>query len=132
MKKVLSLLLVFTFVFATGCATIEKYAQKGLEEGKKALDREANKFVDKEAGEGSYADYNEMKGDKTKLDMVYPYLVKLNKQCSDKKITKEERDEKKAKVKAYYKDFTDGKIDAEAYNKKCTELVVQEQEKSTK
>lgn len=118
MKKVITILLV-SFFALTGCDSISKLAQQGMEKAKV----EANKYVDKQAGSGTMDDYNSMKDDKDKVSKCLSYVSNLNKMCDEQKITIEERDARKQKVNEYYDEFKAGNLTEAEFKSKCDELV---------
>ena len=125
-KKILSLLLVLALL--TGCATIKKYADKGIKASKKA----ATKYVDKEAGSGTAKDFMAMKDDKQKLDKLLPYYIKANKMYDDKVLTKEERNDLKEQFSQYYQNYQKGKLSETEYDKKCTRMLEAEEKEVKK
>lgn len=117
------LLAVLVLVLFSGCASVQKYVDQGLDAGMKAAEKEAAKFVDKEGGTGTYEDTKMMKGDQDKLDNLLPYYIAVNKMCDEKKIDETKRDELKVQFDNYYADWKEGKITKENYDKKCTECI---------
>lgn len=118
--KTLVSLVVLVF-FIAGCSTISNLVDQGLKEGEKALDREAAKMVDKEAGSGTYEDMKNM--DQDKIQAILTYYSKLNKACDDGKITAEVRDTKKNEISKLYDEYKAGKITKSDMDSKCNAII---------
>ena len=117
MKSIITIIVLT--IALSGCATIQKYAKQGMGAAEKA----ASKYVDKQAGTGTYDDSMKMKNDNDKTEHLLPYYISVNKLYDEKKIDEKKRDELKAQFDKNYDEWKDGKTTQAEYDKKCTECI---------
>ena len=116
-------IILLTFITFTGCSSIQKYVDQGLDAAGNAADKAAANYVDKNAGTGTYEDSKKFRNDKDKMENLLPYYAQANKICDEKIIDAETRDELKTQFDKYYSDWKDGKIDKTEYDEKCKECI---------
>jgi hypothetical protein len=116
-------ILLSALMMFTGCSSIQKYVDQGLDAAGKAADKAAANYVDKNAGSGTYEDSKKMRNDQDKVENLLPYYAQVNKICDEKIIDAETRDELKTQFDKYYSDWKDGKIDKSEYDEKCKECI---------
>ena len=114
------LLVVFTL---TGCGSIQKYVDQGLDAAGNAAEKAASNYIDKNAGSGTYEDSKKMRNDKDKMENLLPYYAQVNKICDENLIDTKTRDELKTQFDNYYSDWKDGKIDKTEYDKMCKDCI---------
>lgn len=117
------LTIIFSIFLLSGCASIQKYVDQGMDAAGKAAEKAASDYVDKQAGSGTYEDSMKMKGDKDKTENLLPYYVAANKYYDEKKIDDKTRTELKAQFDNYYSEWKDGKMTKEEYDEKCTKCL---------
>lgn len=116
-------ILLLSIITFTGCSSLQKYVDQGLDAAGKAADKAAANYVDKNAGSGTYEDSKKMRNDQDKVENLLPYYAQVNKICDEKLIDTETRDNLKTQFDNYYSDWKDGKIDKVEYDNRCKESI---------
>jgi len=114
---------LMSFFLFSGCSSLQKYVDQGMDAAGKAADKAVAKYVDKDAGSGTYEDSKSMRDDKDKMENLLPYYAQANKICDEKLIDVKTRDKLKTQFDKHYSDWKEGKIDKTEYDKKCKQCI---------